>query len=103
MHAITKQLEICIDINIEISISFLQKAYELLSQSKKLNKRRVYKESDRVGEFFEKKNKRGEGCLLGTQEYLLAWQLLNSLLHITPLLPIKLIIEQVVFLWVALM
>ena len=55
LHAITKQLEICIDINIEISISFLQKAYELLSQSKKLNKRRVYKESDRVGEFFEKK------------------------------------------------
>ena len=61
LHTIAKRLEICIDINIEISevdhytwiftyialeISFLlhkyffrQKAYELVSQSRKLNKR----------------------------------------------------------------
>ena len=57
LHTITKQLEICIDINIEITIFtskifrfaleitfllkkyfFLQLAYELLRQSRKINK-----------------------------------------------------------------
>ena len=66
LHAITKRLEICIDINIEVSIFFLQMAYELLSQSEKLNKRGVPKKSERVGEFFEIKIS-GEGRLLGTQ------------------------------------
>ena len=49
LHTITKGLEICIDINIErvtLEITFLlkkyfflQMAYKLLSQSRKLNKR----------------------------------------------------------------
>ena len=43
-------------------------AYELLSQSKKLNKRRGPNKSGGVGKLFEKKNKR-EGRLLGTREY----------------------------------
>ena len=80
MHTITKRLEIYIDINIEISevdhytwiftfrifrlaleitlllnrYFFLQIAYELLSQSRKLNIRGVPK-SGGVGKFFEKK------------------------------------------------
>ena len=47
---------------------FLQMAYELLSKSRKLNKRGGPNKSGEVGKFFEKKSKLG-GCLLGTQEY----------------------------------
>ena len=83
LHAITKRLKICIDINIKISevdhytwifasiifklsldIPFclnkyflLQMAYELLSQSCKLNKRGCPNKTGEgeVGKFFEKK------------------------------------------------
>ena len=95
LHAITKRLEICININIEISevdhytwiftsrifrlalgitflldkYFFLQMVYELPSQSRKLNKRRVL---IRAGELENvlKKNMWG-GRLLGTREYVL--------------------------------
>ena len=83
LHTIKKRLEICIDINIEISevdhyswiftsiifrlaleitfllnkYSFLQMAYELLSQNRKFDKRRggFPNKSGGVGKFFEKK------------------------------------------------
>ena len=84
LHIITKQLEICIGINIEINevdhypwiftssifilaleitflpfllkkYFFLQMTYELLSRSRKLNKRGVPNKSGEVGKFFEKK------------------------------------------------
>ena len=94
LHTITKRLEICSDINIEISevdhytwvftsrifrltleitfvlnkYFFLQMAYELLSQSRKLNMLggRCPNKSGGVGQF-KKKNKRGRR-LLGTRE-----------------------------------
>ena len=44
-------------------------AYELLSQSRKLNKRGGPNKSGRVGKMFEKKIS-GGGRLLGTREYI---------------------------------
>ena len=82
LHTITKRLEICIDISIEISkvdhytwiftsrifklalkitfllnkYFFIQMAYEFLSQSGKLNKQRgVLIRAGGLGKFFEKK------------------------------------------------
>ena len=92
LHTITKRLEICIDINIEITdvdhytwiftskmfrlsseitfllnkYFFLQMAYELLSQSGRPNKREGPNKSGEVGKFFQKIS--GWGRLLGTRE-----------------------------------
>ena len=81
LHAATKQLEICIDINIEINeidqytwiftsrifrlaleitslfnkYFFLQMAYELLSRGRKVNKRRYPNKSREIGKIKKEK------------------------------------------------
>ena len=83
LHTITKRLEICIDINIEISevdlrgylllsrifrlaleitfllnkYFFLLMAYELLSQSRKLNNPRGHKKSGGLENFLKQNNR----------------------------------------------
>ena len=52
---------------------FLQMTYELLLQSRKLDKLEGLCKNGGVGKFFEKKKKKKKkagGCLLGTRQYI---------------------------------
>ena len=65
MHAITKRLEICIDINIEIRKVDYYSWIFTSRQSRKHNKRGSPNKSRGVGKLFEKK---AGGRLLGARE-----------------------------------
>ena len=94
MNTITKRLEICIEINIELSLAdhytckftsrifrlaleiafllnkyfFLQMAYELLLESRTLNKWGGLTKSGRCETFLKKQQAGGRRRLLGTRE-----------------------------------